>query len=90
MLKLTIGQRNTLKKHGLDKLDATAPNTDIRTNPYSNETVELNELATRLYDKIKAIERVYQQGSKINTRDFDSLRYVFLTLFPDAWQKLLD
>ena len=93
MKKMTAGEVNLMKEFGIENVDA--PTVTARSNPWSGASVPLNMAAAKVYDTIKAMERAYESGGLYNgkpfkVQSFDRLRMLFLKLWSDAYQTLLD
>ena len=98
--KLSKSQINLLAKLA-DKFNVTlSPIPAVRSNPYSGVSVALEPLAVTLFDFIIGKYRAgLVKGSSlaslsnpnaIPTQVWDSSRYLFLALWPDAYYKLID
>jgi len=90
-IKFTTGETNLMKEFGLDRFDYTEETVTTRTNPFSGAPIQLNTFASKLYDKIKAIEMDINMGCfTVPVTKFDRLRYLFSKLFPSEYMDLLD
>lgn len=88
--KLTTGEKNLIKKFGLDTLNPDDPFTLERANRFSGEPAKVNAFGAKIFDTVIAMQYQYDRGTKINVQDFDRLRYLFAKLFQEAYFTLLD
>lgn len=64
------------------------PTSQTRTNPYSGQSCELEPLAVMIYDFVTT--RTLVCGQHFTQQTWDNCRYVFMTLWPDAYMTLID
>jgi hypothetical protein len=89
-VKFTTGEQNLAKEFGLDLTKIDGPRILRATNPFSGDSVPLNQLEADIYNNVMTLYQQYCNGNGKVVGKYDRLKYLLLKINSDAYMRLID